>query len=61
MEEFIKKLSIETQLDYSKASILVRFIYNKMETLDTAYKIYDVHGVKGLEIYAQQLELGVKY
>ncbi|MGN2339413.1 hypothetical protein FDC58_09875 [Clostridium botulinum] len=61
MEEFIKKLSIETHLDHTEASILVSFIYDKMETLDTAYKIYNEQGVKGLEIYANQLSLGVKY
>lgn len=61
MKEFIKKLSMETQLDYSKATTLVKFIYDKMGTLDTVYKIYNEYGVEGLEIYARQLALGVKY
>lgn len=61
MKEFIKKLSVETPLDYSKATTLVTFICNKVGTLDTAYKIYNKSGVIGLEIYVRLLALGVKY
>lgn len=61
MDEFINKLSIETHLDHNKASELVSFIYNRMGILDTAYKIYNEQGVRGLKTYAEQLSLGVRY
>ncbi len=61
MDEFIEMLSVQTELTYDKALMLVSFIYNEMGTLDTAYKIYEEQSVGGLELYAKQLLLGVKY
>ncbi|NFA59478.1 hypothetical protein K8O96_12030 [Clostridium sporogenes] len=61
MEEFIKELSIETHLSYKNAKLLVGYINSKVGNLETAHKLYSTDGVRGLEIYAQQLKLGIKF
>ncbi|OSA89070.1 UNVERIFIED_ORG: hypothetical protein B2H98_14005 [Clostridium botulinum] len=61
MNEFIKKLSIESPLSYSDAGAFITYICSIGGITDTIYKIYKEQGIRGLDIYARQLQLGVKY
>ncbi|MBN1069441.1 hypothetical protein FDF86_04545 [Clostridium botulinum] len=61
MNEFIKRLSVESHLSYSDAGSFITYICSIGGITDTIYNIYNEQGVRGLEIYAEQLKLGVKY
>lgn len=59
MNEFIKKLSIETALSYKDSESFIKYIYSIGGTTDTIYDIYNNQGIIGLNIYASQLNLGL--
>lgn len=61
MNEFIKKLSIETALSYKDLESFIKYLCRIGGTTNTIYDIYKSQGISGLNIYASLLELGVKY
>jgi hypothetical protein len=57
MEEFIKKLSFETQLTYEDCKGIVDFLYYKVGNIEEAKKIYEDKGFLPLIRYTEYIFL----
>jgi hypothetical protein len=57
VEEFAKKLSIETHLGYTHCLSIVQYIYLNVRSLTRAKEMYELGSIRDLEVYCEVLRL----
>ena len=61
MEDFIKLLMTETEMDYNESYSLLITIKYRGGNLKTAKSMYKSDGLYGLKVYENQLKYGIVY